>query len=62
MPMYKVTEGDQPARLIHASSKSQAIRHVAANRFTATNITSADEVAELMASGIKREVAGEDDE
>lgn len=69
MPIYKVSEkevqglgaalGNVSVRLIKADSAAQAIRHCTAGRFTAETVTKVEEAADLMASGVKVETAGE---
>jgi hypothetical protein len=62
MPLYKVEDTetkDAPARLVKASSKSRAVSHVAHDRYRATTMENPTDVAELMATGVKLETAGE---
>lgn len=58
--IYTVTEkGSDKVRLVEASSQSQAIRHVVADRFEATAASGKD-VAAAMQAGVKLETAGAD--
>jgi hypothetical protein len=62
MPIYKVTENDQPARLVKATSASAAIRHAASQRFAAETMKNPVEVAEMMSGGTQLETATPIDE
>lgn len=59
--VYRVECVDEPERLVQASSIAQAIRHCAGQRYKATPAKPL-EIAKLMTSGTKLEVAGEDAE
>lgn len=58
MPLYKVKSDDE-VRLVIAASAAAALRHVTTPMFTVTAMTDPGESAELAASGIKVEKAGE---
>ena len=66
MALYKVNDNDAPEgskpRLVKALSAAAAIKHVTGARFTADTITKIEDAADLMADGIKLEVAGEEPE
>lgn len=58
--IYRVTDrSTQVPRLVEASNPAAAIRHVAKLRY-AVDVPSAKEVAALMSSGYRVEVAGAD--
>lgn len=64
MALYKVTDNeadkDAPCRLVKANSASAALRHVAGTRFTTEVVMNATMAADILTSGIKMEVAGEE--
>ncbi len=60
MPLYKVTHADE-TRLVKASSASAALRHVTTPLFAVSAITDPSDAAEIAASGVKLESAGEVD-
>ncbi len=56
---YIVTDKAGDTRLVQASNQAQALRHAAINQFTVRAAT-ANEVIELMTSGVQPEVASQD--
>lgn len=62
MPIYKVTDkATSKVHVVSATSQPQALRHVSMGMFEIKTLENPTEVAELMDSGIKLEVAGKDD-
>lgn len=63
MPLYKVTDTEAPkgtkARLVEATSKAAALRHVAGTRYEVATMESPVEVGQLMRDGVTMETAGE---
>lgn len=60
MPLYVVSEQEQPDRLVKAASAEAALRHAARPRFSARLVKNPAEVAELMGGGLLLEKAGEE--
>lgn len=52
MPMYLIEEEGKKTGVVKAVSSSAAIRIATADRFTATNIKTAEEYADLMGEGV----------
>lgn len=63
MPLYKIAQFDADKnltiRLVKASSKAAAFSYVVTPMFVVTVITDPTESAEIAASGVKLETAGE---
>lgn len=53
MPMYLIEEEGKKTGLVKAVSSSAAIRIATAGRFSATNVKTAEEYADLLAEGVQ---------
>lgn len=63
MALYLVEEiaaETAPLRLVKAKSDAAALKHVATSRYSVTLVSSPMDAADLVASGVKVEAAGED--
>lgn len=65
MSLYIVSDAENPKakkRLVKSPSAERAIRHVVGSRFEADLVRRAEDAADLMASGMVLETAGEEPE
>jgi hypothetical protein len=61
MPFYVVTtKGEEPKRLIKATSAAAAVKHCAEDKYSTQLITTIDEAAPHFEAGVKLEKVGDE--